>query len=83
MYSWKEMSMIQKVLVVAGWISIVAWFVLTIVDEVGVLETTVICRALQAIWCLGLGCMHKKRWMRAMWYVIAGWYCALCVQALF
>ena len=83
MYSWKEMSMIQKVLVVAGWISIVAWFVLAIVDEVGVLETTVICRALLVICSVINGCMQKKRWSRVLWYVMAGGWFILFLRALF
>ena len=83
MYSWSEMSIIQKMLFVAGWISVAAWFVLTILDENGIVEATVVCRALQVIWGLGMGCTQKERWMRVLWYIIAGMGFALCLWALF
>ena len=83
MYNWREMSVIQRVLWVAGWISVADWFVLPILDENGVMEATAVCRALHVIWGLGMGCTRKKRWTRVLWYVFAGMWFALCLRALF
>ena len=83
MYNWREMSVIQRVLWVAGWISVAAWFVLSILDENGVMEATAVCRALQVMWGIGMGCTQKKRWMRVLWYVTAGMWFTLCLRALF
>ena len=80
---WSEMSLIQKMLFVAGWISVAVWLVLTILDENGVVKATAARHALYAIWCVGAGCTQKKRWLRVLWYVLAGMWFALCLRALF
>jgi hypothetical protein len=79
---WNEMSVIQRVLTVVGWISIPTWFVLTILDESGVVETTNICRLLMALWAIGTGCMQKWRWVRVLYYIMAGLWLALVVRGL-
>ena len=80
---WSEMSLIQKMLFVAGLISAAAWLVLIILEENGVMEVTAAKHALYAIWCVGAGCTQKKRWLRVLWYVLAGMWFALCLRALF
>lgn len=82
-YHWRESSVIQKVLFVAGLISIAASSLLIIADEADVLETTVICRALQAIWYFGVGCIHKNQWMRLPWFILAGLYSLLFLWGVF
>ena len=79
---WNEMSVLQKVLAVVGWISMPAWFILTILDENRVVETTNICRLLMALWVIGFGYMQKMRWLRVMHYILAGLWLAAFVIGL-
>ena len=79
---WNEMSVIRRVLVVAGWISMFAWIVLIILDESKVVETTNICRLLLALGLIGNGCKQKWRWERVLCYIIAGLWLALFVRGL-
>ena len=79
---WNEMTVIQRVLAVIGWISIPTWLILTILDESSIVEATNVCHLLIALWSIGTGCTQKMRWMRVMYYILAGLWLALFVRGL-
>ena len=83
MYTWSELTVIQKILCVAGWVSIGAWLVLIGLNEAGILEASALCYALQGAWSFSNGCIYKNRWLSALWYVFAGMWLALCLRVLF
>lgn len=79
---WSEMSIMQKLLSVTGWLCAAVWLVSVILDETGVLNVPVPIRhALFGVWCLGNG-VQRERFNKVMWYVLAGAYLLLCLKHL-
>lgn len=75
---WHEMSNFQRILFVAGWICVAAWFLLAILDETGVLKSAIAIRhGLFGVWCLGTGITQKSKKMRILWFVLAAAYVIL------
>ena len=75
MYTWKEMSVFHKAVVVVGMLCALAYFILGIVDLTGVLpENDTIVRSLWSIFCLSQGIVYWKnrRGLAISWVVLSG-----------
>ena len=75
---WNEMTIIQRILFVVGWLCAAIWLLLTILSETGVLESVnAIRNALMGVWCLSNG-IQKSRIMKVLWWVLAAAFFVLC-----
>lgn len=75
---WNEMTIIQRILFVIGWLCIAIWFVLSILSETGVLENvSAIRNVLFCVWCLSNG-IQKNPVMKVLWWVLAAASFVLC-----
>ena len=75
---WNEMTIIQRILFVVGWLCAAIWLVLTILSETGVLESvSVIGNASMGVWCLS-NSIQKGRIMKVLWWVLAAANFVLC-----
>ena len=75
---WNEMTIIQRILVVVGWLCAAIWLLLAILSETGVLESVnTIRNALFGVWCLS-HVIQKNRIMKVLWWVLAAAWFVLC-----
>ena len=77
---WIEMTVIQKIFFVVGWLCALIWLILTILSEAGIFgpeSVSAIRNALLGVWCLSNG-IQNKLVMKVLWWVFAAAFFVLC-----